>query len=434
MLGVEAKIKEGCASISRFWPQARQWAVKGGWAVLDQGLFSGANFLVNILLARWLAPEEYGAFAVALSIFYFLAAFHTAVLTEPMMVFGAGKYREQFRKYLGMLFWAHWGISAMIALELGGAAWFFLQRDSPLGKALLGLAVALPFLLLLWLTRRACYANLRPAWAVGGSALNLLVVLAGLLLLWRAGFLSTLTGLVLLGAAAGAASLVLTTVHLRPRVWGFSGNPTLGMVMVDHQDYGKWNVLGVLARWGSNRMLLFVVPLVFGLQAAAGISASTVVMKPIQQFVQSLSTLILPYLSRQISKSYSDDTPDRDFFILLILPLSVVLYGVTISCFSRPIIHWLYGGKYDMYWWAIPIIALNTLLTSCVGVLSLLLKSMLRVKIANRLLVVAAVAFLASVWPLARLVKLPGALLSAGIGQLVAFVWGIWVLRRESAI
>ena len=69
----------------------RPWLGKGFWALLDQGLFSGANFLVNILLARWLPPEEYGAFAVAMSVFYLLAGFHTAVLTEPMMVFGAGK-------------------------------------------------------------------------------------------------------------------------------------------------------------------------------------------------------------------------------------------------------------------------------------------------------------------------------------------------------
>jgi O-antigen/teichoic acid export membrane protein len=64
--------------------QLKTWAKKGSLAVLDQALFSGANFLVNILLARWLPPEEYGAFAVALSIYYLLLGFHTAVITEPM--------------------------------------------------------------------------------------------------------------------------------------------------------------------------------------------------------------------------------------------------------------------------------------------------------------------------------------------------------------
>ena len=29
------------------------WAKKGGFAVLDHGLFAGANFLVNILLAGY---------------------------------------------------------------------------------------------------------------------------------------------------------------------------------------------------------------------------------------------------------------------------------------------------------------------------------------------------------------------------------------------
>ena len=91
------------------------WGKKGGLTLLDQGLFSGANFLVNILLARWLAPEEYGAFAVAYSIFLLLAAFHTAVLTEPMMIFGAGKYVDKFPKYLGILLFGQLGGSRALS-------------------------------------------------------------------------------------------------------------------------------------------------------------------------------------------------------------------------------------------------------------------------------------------------------------------------------
>jgi len=75
-------------------PRWFHWAKQGIWAIIDQALFSGANFIVNILLARWLSQEQYGAFAVALSIFYLLAGFHTAVLTEPMMVFGLEKSKR----------------------------------------------------------------------------------------------------------------------------------------------------------------------------------------------------------------------------------------------------------------------------------------------------------------------------------------------------
>jgi hypothetical protein len=40
------------------------WAKKAGLAVLDQGLFTGSHFIINVLLARWLEPAQYGAFAV----------------------------------------------------------------------------------------------------------------------------------------------------------------------------------------------------------------------------------------------------------------------------------------------------------------------------------------------------------------------------------
>ena len=67
------------------------WLGRGAWAVSDQGLFAVSSALLNILLARWLTPSAYGAFAVAYSVSLFMGAFHTALLTEPMLVFGSGK-------------------------------------------------------------------------------------------------------------------------------------------------------------------------------------------------------------------------------------------------------------------------------------------------------------------------------------------------------
>jgi len=98
------------------WRQIRSWTTKGSLAIADQGLFAGSNFLLNVLLARWLAPADYGAFALAYSVFWLFGVFHTAILTEPMLVFGPGKYRERFPEYLGILLRGHF------ALMLPGAA------------------------------------------------------------------------------------------------------------------------------------------------------------------------------------------------------------------------------------------------------------------------------------------------------------------------
>src|SRR5580704_16536472 len=42
----------------------RTWGWLSALSLVDQGLTSGASFGVNLLLARWMAPEVYGAFAV----------------------------------------------------------------------------------------------------------------------------------------------------------------------------------------------------------------------------------------------------------------------------------------------------------------------------------------------------------------------------------
>ena len=96
------------------------WAGRGFWAVMDQGLFATSNLILNILLARWITPVEYGAFTVSYTIFLWLGTFHTALITEPMLVFGAGKYKECFLDYLRVLLRWHWLFTVMVPNSLTG--------------------------------------------------------------------------------------------------------------------------------------------------------------------------------------------------------------------------------------------------------------------------------------------------------------------------
>ena len=57
----------------------------GAWAVADQALYAGANFAVNVALARALAPEAYGAFTTAFIAFLLLGAVHGGLLIEPVL-------------------------------------------------------------------------------------------------------------------------------------------------------------------------------------------------------------------------------------------------------------------------------------------------------------------------------------------------------------
>src|SRR5260370_21820308 len=76
-----------------------RWVTKGGLAILDQGLISGSNFLIGILLARWLVPAKYGAFSLAFSVFLLLSYVYHALVSEPQGVFSGSAYRHFLRGY-----------------------------------------------------------------------------------------------------------------------------------------------------------------------------------------------------------------------------------------------------------------------------------------------------------------------------------------------
>ena len=147
------------------------WVAKGGLALLDFGFFSGSNFLLGILLARWLPPEQYGAYALVFSIFILVTFLYQAMLLEPLSVFSGTTYRTNLRGYLMSNFWLHWGISAIICLLLGGTAvaaryWWHSPASA---MAFAGMTAATPFILIHALGRRSFYLKLSPGPAAFGS-------------------------------------------------------------------------------------------------------------------------------------------------------------------------------------------------------------------------------------------------------------------------
>src|SRR5258706_11346645 len=104
----------------------RIWGWRSAMSLIDQGLTSGAGFGVNLLLARWMTPKVYGAFAVAFAGFLFVSGFHNVLLLEPLTVLGpsrhAGKLPAYFRAQIKVHGLLVGGLSAAVLLA-GVALW-----------------------------------------------------------------------------------------------------------------------------------------------------------------------------------------------------------------------------------------------------------------------------------------------------------------------
>src|ERR1035437_1858534 len=316
-------------------------------AILDQGLFAGSNFLLNVLLARWIAPADYGAFALAYSVFLLLGVFHSALLTGPMLVFGPGKYRERFPEYLGILLRGHFALMLPGAALLAAAAFLLGWLYSPaVERAFLALAIAAPFILLLWLLRRAFYVRLNPGWAAAGGGVYLLILLAGALTLRAGGRLTPATGFLTMAAASLATCLFLL-VLLRP-TWAVDLS-AIREVAADHWRFGKWVAAAAGPAWVTENIYYLVLPAWVGLAEVGALKALLNLAQPAMQSISSLVLLLLPMLVHDRDRG-GPPAMKRTIKLSLALFLSgSACYTALLWGFRFQIFHFLYGGKYAAF-------------------------------------------------------------------------------------
>ncbi len=324
----------------------KSWLTRGFWAVMDQGLFATSNFALNILLARWLTPYEYGAFSLAFAIFLFVGCLHTATLTEPMLVFGPGRYEGRLSEYLGALVYGHLGFAALgsIALLLASLG-FGLWGSSSLAAVLLALALAGPFILLLWLMRRACYVRFEPHLAALGGAYYMVLMLAGAYVLYRFGWLSTATALGVMGVSSLAVSVWLAA-RLRVKLPPLRGSGLTRNCIKSHWEYGRWSVANRGLYWFPTNIYYLILPVWGGLEAGASFKALMNLIMPMLQTVSALTVILLPALVRARKQGKVGSTMR---LALVPLVLASVLYWVFLGVFHDPVVSLAYGGQYAEY-------------------------------------------------------------------------------------
>jgi len=74
------------------------------WALADQSVVSGSNFLTGILLARYLGLEEFGIFSLVWTAVLFVNSLQMSMIISPMMSIGSKKSNEESPYYFGAVF------------------------------------------------------------------------------------------------------------------------------------------------------------------------------------------------------------------------------------------------------------------------------------------------------------------------------------------
>ncbi len=326
--------------------------------MLDQALISGANFVLNVLLARWLEASQYGAYALVFSVYLFVLGFFQAAILEPLYIFGTGEYRDSFSSYLGSVLCIQALLGAAASALALGTGFIFFQFGSlhHMGAPLFGLAAAVPFMLLFTLLRGATYIVLTSARAALSSLLYTVVILSCVSVFGPRHSLSTARAFLIMGVASALVSFVLL-LQLKPHFQ--LSKERLNRVWSDHWSFGKWELSKVGFDWVSENVAYAITGSLLGIVEAGVLKALTTLFLPLNQMLTALRRLILPHLAT-VAKHRGLHAAGASVRNLVVLYTSAtVAYGLVLTLFGRFLAQHLYHGKFSGLVQLIPWFAFN---------------------------------------------------------------------------
>lgn len=405
-----------------------RWAGRGLTSCLDQGAVSGVSFSVNVLLARWLPPAEYGAFSVAFALFLFVSGFHNALLVDPACVLGPARFLDRSRGYFRKLVCLHGAWS--VAASLGIAVVALATGEASLRRAFCGLAISLPFLLLLWLVRRLCYVDARPAAALLSSAAYALVLAGGFFLLRHWARPSPFTAfLVIAGAALAASATVGTRLGLAGGWSGIRKNECLDLARA-HWSYGRWLSVTSLLTLGVTQLQTFLIAGFLGLEPAGAFRAMFNLVQPMNQVTAAAALLFLPNLSADFGAGRTGHLRAKGAWITAGLVSLSIVHELVLVCFGARLSRLLYGHRFAAYHWLIPLLGLMPVFIALASGRSLVLQA---VQKPQHYLIRGAVTGpvgIASAALLTCWAGLGGAAASMVLTLAVSFLVTLWLYRR----
>jgi O-antigen/teichoic acid export membrane protein len=338
------------------------WGGKSACSLIDQGLTALTGFSVSFLLARWLPPETYGAYAIAFAAYLFICGFHNVIVLEPMSILGPARHSTRLTGYFRAQIAVHAvlvGILSAVVAVAGAVVWGVAPR-SPLLGAIVGSALALPFLLFLWLTRRMCYVLQRPLASILGSGSCLSSTLLGLYALRHLDQLTPFSAFLLVGGGSLLGScLVLRQVGgSNPRNPSSAAPLAWRATLLENWSYGRWLVGSTILYSICGQVQMFLAAAFLGLGAAGVFRAMMVPAAVMTQVVSAADLLILPGFSHDFGRGAVNRMRQKAVFVSWALLGLGLCFAAFLWLVSARAEHLLFGGKYAAYAWLMPILAL----------------------------------------------------------------------------
>jgi O-antigen/teichoic acid export membrane protein len=272
-------------------------ASQGALTMADQAIVSGASFCATWLVGRFATQQEFGIFALGLTITFFALAVQHSLVCLPLTIFSARSSGLDRRRLAGSTLVHAVGSATAASMMLALAAFGVHSFVPAAGFAALlaALAVAVPFILLREFVRRFEFAHLRSGRALAVDLAAAALQIAGLSYLATTNRLTAASAIACTGAALAIAGIAWLLAARGE--FAFDPSRVLGD-LARHVRLGQWVLAGSLVTLTNAYVLHWLLLIRFGPTATGALAASLTLIDLSNPFMLGMSSFVSPRAAR----------------------------------------------------------------------------------------------------------------------------------------
>ena len=326
----------------------RRLAGRNTFALADQVLISGANFLTVVLPKRAMSPDEFGSFSLVYSVLLLANIVQSTLLTQPHNVLAANREGDEYRRYTTSTALAQLALAVAEALAMLAVAAAAYARHSPLAPMLLAMVPAIVGWQLQEFVRRVLYTEGRFAAAFWNDAVSYGGQLLAVACLYGAevgtgrNWLTGATALYALAATSAVAAAYGAWQVRRSLCRSFDWR-----VVRENWVFGRWLLGGEMLQWVSSlQMYMWLTADLLGVAAAGDLRLAQTLFGPMRIFTFYLGNVLPIRFARELGTGGSAAV--HKLFAKAcgqVLPL-LALYCLAVAAFPGPLLHLAAGRNF----------------------------------------------------------------------------------------
>lgn len=309
-------------------------------AVADQVIVSGLNFAFILVVGRQLNPSQFGAFAIVGATLMLGMLVHGSLVISPMTL-EASSVSRVLRDSMMLHVVITVGLSALMV-----AVSYLVPTISLVAPIRLTAAIV-PFVLTGEFFRRVEMARVNWPVVVWSDSLGLGLRLAALMALGGTVSLELGTAALLYAVGAVVSTAVLLYMDRRILPRAITALSARGRIS---RRQGSLLLAGQLASWGNSQALMYTVGASAGLAQIGALSASQVLLQPLNILLLGAGNWSLPHMARLRGLKNEQESfreiLKRSSALSLALGGIALAYGLVLLPFASRILNLLYTGKY----------------------------------------------------------------------------------------